>query len=122
MNVKVERKVFIRDIKDIAGLRDYDYGMPSVTNFALVDFVIKLPEYCIEGQATVGASHGGAKSKSKHPEIEKATGTVSSKYMMVFCLDQSNFEGFSYVDGLVTDVKQYKMLAEWTVLQKKESC
>lgn len=65
INVKVNRKVFIRTIDDIRELQDFEYGMPSVTNFPLIDFVIKLPTYSREPWAinTPGPNQGILTSK-----------------------------------------------------------
>lgn len=109
--------MFIRDFKDIETLKDYEYGVPRVTNFPLVDFVIKLPDYCIVGHAAAGTIQES--DKVVHQDIEKAVGQACKKIVMVFCVDRSNFDRFAHVPGLVEEVRQYKLLAEWSGLRKR---
>lgn len=103
-------------LEDIALLKQNEYGVPIIPNFALVDAVIKVhnpPQepYGLELQVTVADQHKGA--VAKHPIIEEGMGTPSSNNIMVFCCNSDNFDGFRYVEGLVPEVKQYKMLCDW---------
>jgi hypothetical protein len=110
----VKKKVFIRTLKDIALLKENEYGLPIIPNFPLVDAVIKVggnPGYGIELQVIIAGVHKGA--VGKHPVIERGMGTPSASNKMVFCCCREDFDSFEYVDGLVPDVKQYKMLCEW---------
>jgi hypothetical protein len=113
LNVTVTRKVFIRTVYDIQRLRSNEYGRPIVSNFSLVDAVIKAdnPPHGLEFHVTVASSHKGA--TDKHAAIEDCIGTQSSVNKMIFCLCKDNFDDFTYVDGLVRAVRQYKMLCKW---------
>jgi hypothetical protein len=114
LRVTVNKKVFIRKVEDIALLKENEYGLPIIPNFPLVDAVIQVggnPGYGIELQVTIAAAHRGA--VDKHPDIERRMRTPSARNKMIFCCCRENFDSFSYVNGLVPDVKQYKMLCEW---------
>jgi hypothetical protein len=60
---------------------------------------------------TTAAAHRGA--VGKHPDIERRMGTPSAANRMIFCCCKEDFDSFEYVDGLVLDVQQYKMMCEW---------
>jgi hypothetical protein len=108
------RKVFIRTIEDIQLLADYELGIPSITNFPLVDFVIK-PH--IEGQVTLGKTHPSA--YNRHGDLEAAMGgNVNDRKYIFFC-DNSNYNAFRYDNKLLPNVKQYKMLVTWTTKRKR---
>lgn len=115
LQITVTRKVLIRRVEDLAKLPPNVYGMPIIPNFALIDAAIKvvepppLPPYGLQLQVTAAMSHTGA--VDKHPAIETYMGTTGN--MMIFCCCKENFGEFKYVDGLVSGVKQYKMLCEW---------
>jgi hypothetical protein len=112
--VRPSRKVFIRTIEDIALLVDGELGIPSITNFPLVDFVIK-PH--IEGQVALGKTHPSA--YDRHPDLEKAMGgNVKDRKYIFFC-DKSNYSAFRYDNKLLPNVKQYKMLVTWTTKRKR---
>ena len=116
LRIIVNRKVFIRTIEDIALLKENEYGLPIISNFSLVDAVIKArypgqPKCGVELQVTISKTHKGA--LSKHPDIEQNMGTPSASNKMIFCCCEKNFDDLGYVNGLVPDVKQYKMLCEW---------
>ena len=65
----------------------------------------------MELQVTISKTHKGA--LSEHPDIEQNMGTPSASNKMIFCCCEKNFDDFGYVNGLVPNVKQYKMLCEW---------
>lgn len=100
---------------DCALLENGELGIPSVTNFLLVDFVIK--PY-IEGQMTVGKSHCCA--SSRHAALEEAMGRERIRDRnFVFLCDKSNYDFFCNDNNLLGDVKQYKMLVSWTAKRKR---
>lgn len=114
LSVSFTRKVFIQTIEDISLLKDDELGIPSITNFPVVDFVMK-PN--IEGQITVAKTHPCA--YSRHNDIEEAMGGNRKDRKFIFFCDQSNFDSFRYDDKLAKDVKQYKMLATWTAKRRR---
>eukprot|EP00598_Pedospumella_elongata_P010675 CAMPEP_0185015984 /NCGR_PEP_ID=MMETSP1098-20130426/100118_1 /TAXON_ID=89044 /ORGANISM="Spumella elongata, Strain CCAP 955/1" /LENGTH=645 /DNA_ID=CAMNT_0027545133 /DNA_START=39 /DNA_END=1976 /DNA_ORIENTATION=- len=114
LRIIVNKKVLIRSVDDIAMLKPNEYGLPMIFNFPLVDAVIKVggdPGYGIELQVTIADAHTGA--LNKHPSIEDKMGTPSARNKMIFCCCTGNFASFKYVEGLVPEVFQYKMLCEW---------
>jgi hypothetical protein len=114
LNVRFSRKVFIRTIEEISFLKVGELGIPSVSNFPLIDFVIK-PS--IEGQITKGKTNACA--YSRHGDLEKAMGgKVSDRKYILFC-DDSNYEGFRYDEKLLPQVNQYKMLVAWTAKRRR---
>lgn len=114
LDVSFTRKVFIQTIEDIELLKDGELGIPSVTNFPVVDFVIKP---LIEGQITVAKTHPCA--YSRHNSIEDAMGGNRKDRKFIFFCDRSNFDGFRYDNKLANDVKQYKVLVEWTAKRRR---
>lgn len=114
INVHAERKAFIGTIEDIGHLKDFEYGMPTISNFPFVDIVVK-PN--LEIQFIIGKKHG--RSKHFHSEIERQMGGQSKDHILVFACDKENFDTFMYVEGLVLEVKQYKMLVQWRAKHKR---
>jgi len=105
LKVNISKKRLIRNIDDIKELKDGEYGLPTISNFPLVDAIIK-PKYLL--QMTISNSHD-TKSKYRMRDILKSLGQPTGK--MIFILEQKNFNSFKPVTGL-GDVNQYKMLAD----------
>jgi hypothetical protein len=98
----VKRKVLIRKIEDIALLTEEDYGLPIISNFALVDAIIQ-PDYML--QMTLSDSHKGAVTKLADIQSK----LKGSAHKMVFVLDaEKNYDKFKYVNDL-SAVNQYKV-------------
>ncbi len=114
-NIRFKRKVFIQTIEDIKSLKDGELGIPSISNFPVVDFVIKP---FIEGQITVGRNHSCAYGRHQDIEVAMGEATVAARKHIFFC-DNLNFNSFQYDKKLLPDVKQYKMLVAWTAKRKR---
>ena len=112
LRVHIKRKKLIRSIRDIYELEDGEYGLPTVTNFPVVDAIIK-PDILL--QMTISDSHE-TRSSDKLFDILKVMGIKTGK--MIFVLCALNVEKFKYANTMEV-VAQYKMLPDLTSINGK---
>ena len=106
MAIQNKRKVLIRTVGDIATLTEYDYGLPTIPNFPLVDAVI-LPNICL--QMTTSRKHLGAVDKLT--EIAASLHVNVDELVMIFVVPEDTIANFKYVDELLEFDKQYVTLS-----------
>ena len=100
LTLNVERRVFIRCIDDIGKLKSGDYGLPTISNFPLIDSVIH-PDILI--QFTTSDRHEGATNKLT--DILEQLHMVQSrgkreKPKMIFMVPRDKVNTFKFVAGL----------------------
>jgi hypothetical protein len=98
------RKVLIRKIQDIEHLVDSDIGVPVVSNFPLIDFVIKKPPTFL--QMTTATEHSGAVNKLD--DIRQALGNPIRDQKMVFVTTTENLNKFQWSENM-RDIQQFVM-------------
>ena len=89
------RKVLIRNVEDIATLRDGDYGLPTISNFPLVDAV--LPS-AFSLQMTTSKRHDV--SNSNLTGILNALHIKASNFSLVFVVPQDIISAFKFPENL----------------------
>lgn len=85
----------IRDEDDIKSLRSDSYGLPTVSNFPLVD-ALMLPDIGI--QMTISKSHDV--SVNSLPKILKILGIDESAFKMVFVVPKEGLPAFNFPKNL----------------------
>ena len=107
LSTPLVRKRMIRKISDLALLRNGEYGMPSVTNFPLIDAAVG-PNFVF--QVTISKSYAKAEQNIKLDEIRSALN--SQTLIFVFVLETANYSKFKPLSNIPPQVHQYKLCCD----------
>ena len=101
---QMPRKLF-RDVKDIKGLKDGQYGIPLACNFALVDAVVQ-PNTLL--QFTTAETHGKPSDEEKYKTLRKQLHGKKDTHKLIFIVKKERMDKFK-PSGIPADLQCFKM-------------
>jgi hypothetical protein len=100
-NGRAIRKVLIRSISDIKGLKEGDIGVPVIGNFPVADFILGNDLL----QMTVSDSHSVKEGRLE--DIRDALGVNYSSMRLIFVTEAKTMKSFSGCPSLMSTIRQY---------------